>query len=183
MKKWIVLLLVLGLAFVGCTKQAEQTAPEEAAQEAVESAKEAIPEEAPKAEAEVEDPDVKSCLQLVSETKFADALPVCLEALKKHPENEEGEENQGRRLRNRFQGSVLVVPVRQVGEEGLALPVAAAVAEGDAARVAAVGRANAQLQDRLLPAVEIEAAHVGGHLEPVGVAGRRVQVVDSRAGQ
>ena len=87
MKKWIVLMLVLGLAFVGCTKQAEQTAPGEAAKEAVESTKEAVTEEA--AKAEVEDPDVKSCLQLVSEAKFNDALPVCLEALKKHPANDE----------------------------------------------------------------------------------------------
>jgi hypothetical protein len=87
MKKWIVLLLVLGLAFAGCAKKAEESAPEEAAKEAVESVKEAAPEEAAKVEAE--DPDVKSCLALVSEAKFAEALPVCLEALEKHPANEE----------------------------------------------------------------------------------------------
>ena len=91
MKTRIVMLLVLLLMFLGCTKQPEESAPGEAAKEAVpkeavEATKEAVPEEA--AKAEVEDPDVKSCLELVSEAKFNDALPVCLEALKKHPDND-----------------------------------------------------------------------------------------------
>ena len=91
MKRWIVMMLVLGLAFVGCSKQADQSAPPEAEKsavekEAVESTKEVIPEEAAQAE---EDPDVKGCLQLVSEAKFDDALPICLSALKTHPDNDE----------------------------------------------------------------------------------------------
>ena len=92
MKRWIVMMLVLGLMFVGCTKQADQSAPPKAEKPAVaadapEAAKEAIPEEA--TEAVAEDPDVASCLQLVSEAKFNDALPVCLAALKKDPTNDE----------------------------------------------------------------------------------------------
>jgi len=92
MKRWIVMLLVLGLAFLGCSRPAEESAPPEAEKaavekEAVEAAKEALPEEA--ARAEKVDPDVASCLQLVSEAKFADALPVCLAALKKHPDNDQ----------------------------------------------------------------------------------------------
>ncbi len=92
MKRWVVMMLVLGLAFVGCSRPADQSAPPEAEKatvekEAVESTKEALPEEA--AQAGEEDPDVASCLQLVSQAKFADALPVCLAALKKHPDNDE----------------------------------------------------------------------------------------------
>jgi hypothetical protein len=92
MKKWIVMMLVLGLAFVGCSKPADQSAPPEAKKsavekEAVEATKEVIPEEA--AQVGDEDPDVKGCLQLVSEAKFDDALPICLSALKTHPDNDE----------------------------------------------------------------------------------------------
>lgn len=95
MKTRIIMLLVLLLMFVGCTKQAEKSAPGEEAEkaavkstkEAVEPAREAVPEEA--AKAGEEDPDVKSCLNLVIEGKFSDALPVCLAALKKHPANDE----------------------------------------------------------------------------------------------
>jgi len=87
MKRGIVMLLVLLLMFVGCTRQEDQGAPAEAEKEALESAKEALPEEA--AKAVEEDPDVKSCLQLVSQAKFNEALPVCLDALKKHPANEQ----------------------------------------------------------------------------------------------
>ena len=91
MKRWIVMMLVLGLAFVGCSKPADQSAPPEAEKpaiviEEVELTEEVIPEEA--AQAEV-DPDVKGCLQLVSEAKFDDALPICLSALKTHPDNDE----------------------------------------------------------------------------------------------
>lgn len=92
MKRWIVMMLVLGLAFVGCSKQADESTPREAekpaaSKEAPEPAKEAIPEEA--ARVGDEDPDVKGCLQLVSEAKFDDALPICLSALKTHPDNDE----------------------------------------------------------------------------------------------
>jgi hypothetical protein len=87
MKRGIVMLLVLLLMFVGCTRQEDPGAPAEAEKEALESAKEALPEEA--AKAVEEDPDVKSCLKLVSQAKFNEALPVCLEALKKHPANEQ----------------------------------------------------------------------------------------------
>jgi len=95
MKRWIVMMLVLGLVFVGCSRPADQSAPPEAEKsvvekEAIESTKEAVPEEA--AKAEEEDPDVANCLQLVSQTKFADALPVCLAALKKHPDNDQVKE-------------------------------------------------------------------------------------------
>jgi hypothetical protein len=87
MKRGIVMLLVLLLMFLGCTRQEDQGAPAEAEKEALESTKEALPEEA--AKAEEEDPDVKSCLKLVSQAKFDEALPVCLEALEKHPANEQ----------------------------------------------------------------------------------------------
>jgi hypothetical protein len=92
MKKWIVMMLVLGLVFVGCSQPADQSAPPEAEKsavekEAVESTKQALPEEA--AKAGEGDPDVASCLQLVSQAKFNDALPVCLAALKKHPDNDQ----------------------------------------------------------------------------------------------
>lgn len=96
MKKWILMMLVLGLVFVGCSRPADQSTPPEAEKsvveksavqkEAIESTKEAVPEEA--AKAEEEDPDVANCLQLVSQSKFGDALPVCLAALKKDPSNE-----------------------------------------------------------------------------------------------
>jgi hypothetical protein len=87
MKTWIGMMLALLLMFVGCAKQGEQSAPAETEKKAVESTKEAMPEEA--AKAGDEDPDVASCLKLVSQAKFNDALPVCLTALKKHPANEE----------------------------------------------------------------------------------------------
>jgi hypothetical protein len=92
MKRWIVMMLVLGLVFVGCTQKADQSAPPEAEKpaiviEEVESTKEAVPEEA--AQAGEQDRLVKGCLQLVSETKFDDALPVCLAALKNDPTNDE----------------------------------------------------------------------------------------------
>jgi len=90
MKRGIVMLLVLLLMFVGCTRQEDQSAPGEAAKEAIESTKEALPEEA--AQAGEEDPDVENCLQLVSQARFNDALPVCLDALKKHPANEQVKE-------------------------------------------------------------------------------------------
>jgi hypothetical protein len=102
MKRWIVMMLVLGLVFVGCSRPAEESAPPEAEKaaveveksavekEAVETAKEALPEET--AQAEEADPDVANCLQLVSQAKFADALPVCLAALKKHPDNDQVKE-------------------------------------------------------------------------------------------
>ena len=87
MRRGIVVLVVLLLTFVGCTRQQDQGAPAEAEKEAIESTKEALPEEA--AKAGEEDPDVKSCLQLVSQAKFNEALPVCLDALEKHPANEQ----------------------------------------------------------------------------------------------
>lgn len=92
MKKWVIMMLVLGLVFVGCSRPAEESAAPEAQKsvvekQAIESTKEAVPEEA--AKAGDEDPDVANCLQLVSQAKFADALPVCLAALKKHPDNDQ----------------------------------------------------------------------------------------------
>ena len=89
MKRWVVMVLVLGLMFVGCTKQADQSAPPEAEKPAVvteapESAKEAVTEAAGE-----EERLEKGCLQLVSEAKFDDALPVCLAALKNDPANDE----------------------------------------------------------------------------------------------
>jgi hypothetical protein len=92
MKNWIVMMLVLGLVFVGCSRPAEQSAPPGAEKSAIEkerieSTKGAVPEEA--ARAGEEDPDVKNCLQLVSQAKFNDALPVCLAALKKQPDNDQ----------------------------------------------------------------------------------------------
>ncbi len=92
MKRWIVMMLVLGLAFVGCTRQGDESTPPEAEKPAVvteapEPAEEAIPEEA--AEAGDQDRLVKGCLQLVSEAKFNDALPLCLGALKNDPTNDE----------------------------------------------------------------------------------------------
>jgi len=86
MKRGVVMLVVLLVMFVGCTRQGDESTPAEPEKEALESTKEALPEEA--AKAGEEDPDVKSCLQLVSQAKFNEALPVCLEALKKHPANE-----------------------------------------------------------------------------------------------
>ena len=90
MKRGIVMLLVLLLMLVGCTRQEDQGAPGEVEEAALEPTKEALPEEA--AQAEEEDPAVKSCLQLVSQAKFEEALPVCLDALKKHPANEQVKE-------------------------------------------------------------------------------------------
>jgi hypothetical protein len=95
MKRGIVMLLVLLLMFVGCTRQGEESVPAEAEKtavqkEAVEATKEVIPEEV--ATQTKEDPDVQNCLQLVSQAKFNDALPVCLDALKKHPANEQVKE-------------------------------------------------------------------------------------------
>ena len=92
MKRRIVMVLVLTLVFVGCSRQGDQSKPGQAeksavGKEAVESTKEALPKEA--AKAGEEDPDVNNCLQLVSQARFDDALPVCLEALKKHPSNEQ----------------------------------------------------------------------------------------------
>jgi hypothetical protein len=87
MKRGIIMLLVLLLMLVGCTRQGEQGAPGEATKEAVEATKEAVPEEA--AQAVEEDPDVTNCLELVSEAKFSEALPVCLTALEKNPANEQ----------------------------------------------------------------------------------------------
>ena len=91
MKRGIVMLLVLLLMFAGCTRQADQSTTQEAEKsavekEALESKREALPEEA--AQPGEEDPDVENCLQLVSQARFNDALPVCLDALKKHPTNE-----------------------------------------------------------------------------------------------
>jgi len=87
MKRGIVVLVVLLLTFVGCTRQEDQSAPAEVAKEALESTKEAVPKEA--AQPAEEDPDVKNCLKLVSQAKFNEALPVCMEALKKNPANEQ----------------------------------------------------------------------------------------------
>jgi len=39
-----------------------------------------------------EDSDVKSCLQNVSEAKYNEAISVCLEALKSHPDNDQVKE-------------------------------------------------------------------------------------------
>jgi hypothetical protein len=95
MKRWIVLMLVLGIAFVGCTKQEEAV---ESAKEAVGSAKEAVgsakeavesAKEAVTGETGEEERLEKGCLQLVSEAKFEDALPMCLAALKNDPTNDE----------------------------------------------------------------------------------------------
>jgi hypothetical protein len=92
MKRGIFVLVVLLLIFVGCTRQGEQSAPGEAEKsavqkEALEATKEVIPEE--EAAQAKEDPDVTNCLQLVSQSKFNDALPVCLAALDKNPANEQ----------------------------------------------------------------------------------------------
>ena len=87
MKKWIVMIIVFGLVCIGCTRPEEQNIPEKAEQEALEATKEAVPQEAAKPAAE--DPDVKNCLQLVGEEKYDGALPVCLEALKKNPANDQ----------------------------------------------------------------------------------------------
>ena len=95
MKRWIVMMLVLGLAFVGCTKQEEAVESTkdavESTKEAVESAKEAVEptKEAVTGEAGEEERLEKGCLQLVSEAKFEDALPMCLAALKNDPTNDE----------------------------------------------------------------------------------------------
>ena len=86
MKRWVVMMVVLGLMFVGCSRPADESAPGHTEKEALEATKEAIPEEA--AKAVDEDPDVKSCLQLVKEDKFDSALPVCLKAHKKYPAND-----------------------------------------------------------------------------------------------
>ena len=95
MKRWVVMMLVLGLVFVGCSRPADQSTPEGAEKsavqkEALESTKAEHPAEHPKeaAQAGEEDPDVTKCLQLVSHGDFNDALPVCLAALKKHPAND-----------------------------------------------------------------------------------------------
>jgi len=87
MKRGTVLLLALLLMFVGCAKPGEQSAPAEAEKKAVESTKESVPGEATKAGDEVR--LEKGCLQLVSEAKFEDALPICLAALKNDPSNDE----------------------------------------------------------------------------------------------
>ena len=91
MKKWIVMLLALGLMTAGCSRGGDQSTPPEAKKsatenKAVESTKEAPPEAV--TQTGEEDPEVTNCLQLVSEAKFNDALPVCLAALKKHPAND-----------------------------------------------------------------------------------------------
>jgi hypothetical protein len=95
MKTRIGMMLVLVLIFAGCTRQGDQSTTQEAEQpavqkEALESKQEALPEEA--AKTGEEDPDVKRCLELVNQAKFDDALPVCLEALKKDPSNEQVQE-------------------------------------------------------------------------------------------
>ena len=92
MKTRIVMMVGLVLFFAACSRQGEQDVPEGAEkpvleQKALES-KEVEPVEQAAKTGE-EDQEVKSCLQLVSEAKYADALPVCLSALKKHPANEE----------------------------------------------------------------------------------------------
>ena len=95
MKKWVVMMSVLVMMFVGCSRQGDQSPPADTEKpaignEAIESTKEAPPEESPKTVEE--DSDVKNCLQLVSQARFDDALPVCQEALKKHPANEQVKE-------------------------------------------------------------------------------------------
>ena len=90
MKRGIVMLLVLLLMLVGCTRQEDQGTPGEVEEAALEPTKEALPEEA--AQTAEEDPAVGNCLKLVSQAKFEEALPVCLDALKKHPANEQVEE-------------------------------------------------------------------------------------------
>ncbi len=92
MKKWIVVLLAFGLMFAGCNRGGDQNTPPEAqksgtAKKAVEATSEAP--SAAVAQTGEEDPVVKNCLQLVSEAKFSEALPVCLDALKKHPANDQ----------------------------------------------------------------------------------------------
>ena len=92
MKTRIVMMVGLVLFFAACSRQGEQDVPEGAEkpvleQKALES-KEVEPVEQAAKTGE-EDQEVKSCLQLVSEAKYADALPVCLSALKEHPANEE----------------------------------------------------------------------------------------------
>lgn len=90
MKTRIGMMLVLVLIFAGCSRQGDQGTTQETEKsavqkEALESKREAPPEQAAKTE---EDPDVKNCLQLVSQAKFDEALPVCLDAVKKHPADE-----------------------------------------------------------------------------------------------
>jgi hypothetical protein len=87
MKRGIFVLVVLLLMFVGCTRQGEESVPAEAEKEALEATKEVIPEE--EAAQTKEDPDVTNCLELVTQAKFTEALPVCQKALEKHPANEQ----------------------------------------------------------------------------------------------
>ena len=93
MRTRIVMMACLILIFAGCTRQGDQSVPEGAEtpvseQTAVEPKEAAEPVEQA-AETVEEDQEVKSCLQLVSEAKYAEALPVCLSALEKNPANEE----------------------------------------------------------------------------------------------
>ncbi len=92
MKKGVIMMSVLLMMFIGCSREGDQSPTAETekpavGKEAIESTREALPEESPKTVEE--DADVKNCLQLVSQARFEDALPVCQEALKKHPANEE----------------------------------------------------------------------------------------------
>jgi hypothetical protein len=93
MKTRIVTMACLILIFAGCTRQGDQSVPEGteapvAEQTAVEPKEAAEPVEQAEATVE-EDQEVKSCLQLVSEAKYTEALPVCLSALEKDPANKE----------------------------------------------------------------------------------------------
>jgi len=92
MKTRIVIMVGVVLLFVGCSRQGDQSVPQGTEkpvleQKALES-KEMEPVEQAAKTGE-EDQDVKTCLQLANDGKYADALPVCLSALKKHPANEE----------------------------------------------------------------------------------------------
>ncbi len=94
MKAVLTTTMVLVLMLGGCTQQADQSAPQEAEKAAAEKAavgskEEAMTEEAAKTE---EAPEVARCLDLVSQAKFEDALPVCLDALENHPANERVQE-------------------------------------------------------------------------------------------
>ena len=92
MRTRIVIMVCLGLLFAGCSRQGDQSVPEGAEKPVLEqkalepTGAEPVEQAAKTAE---QDQEVMSCLQLVSAEKYADALPVCLSALKKYPENQE----------------------------------------------------------------------------------------------
>jgi hypothetical protein len=95
MRWFLIAMLCLGLAACGSEEAMEsegmaaERAPASAAPAAPEAAR-APMESAPAAAAPAsEHPDVQGCLDLVRDAQFAQAVPVCVRALKVDPENEQ----------------------------------------------------------------------------------------------